>query len=367
MTRFFKSARLVLPILLFGYGIAANLAVLTGPPTPLRWPEQDLLAGGLTRDFEETYKSTLPHFTPAFGWIGAARYLGLNEARSGAVAGHSGWLFTAEEARALPDAGTVQAAVDNIADVRATLARQGTDLVLVPLPAKIDITSAFAPDPAMAAAMAALHAQFVTRSRQAGIATIDPRPALLAQNTDAFFATDTHWTRLGALVTAQTVAKDLPQGPLIYATGPPSQKTLTGDLIRYVTTDDMAPRIGLKSETVTIAPLTTTGPAADIFATAAADIVLIGTSYSANADWGFADALMQSLGRDVVNLASAGQGPFAPMQSYLASPEARDTPATLVIWEFPVRYLTDPALWSAPDPGPTFATELDAERPDDNG
>jgi alginate O-acetyltransferase complex protein AlgJ len=367
MTRLFQSVRCVLPILLFGYGIAANLAVMSGPPTPLRWPTQDLLAGGLTREFEEIYKSTLPHFTPAFGWIGAARYLGLNEVRRGAVAGQAGWLFTAEEARALPDEAAVQAAVDRIAAVRAKLARLGTDLVLVPLPAKIDIAAAFAPDQAMATDMAALHARFVARSRQSGITTIDPRPTLLAQGAQAFLATDTHWTPLGARVTARTVAKDLPQGPLIYATGPPSRKILTGDLIRYVTTDDLAPQIGLMSETVIIAPLTATGPAVDIFATAPADIVLIGTSYSANADWGFADALMQSLGRDVINLASSGQGPLVPMQSYLDSPEARDTPAKLVIWEVPVRYLTDPAIWRAPDPIPTLATELHGERQGENG
>ena len=38
------------------------------------------------------------------------------------------------------------------------------------------------------------------------------------------------------------------------------------------------------------------------------------------------------------------------MLDYLASDEVRDAPPALVIWEFPVRYLTDPTIWG--DAGP---------------
>jgi alginate O-acetyltransferase complex protein AlgJ len=33
---------------------------------------------------------------------------------------------------------------------------------------------------------------------------------------------------------------------------------------------------------------------------------------------------------------------------YIASDTFRDTPPKVVIWEFPLRYLTDPALWTNP-------------------
>lgn len=350
MVSLFKSARLVLPILLFGYGIAANLTVLTGPPTPLSVPHSDLLAGGMTRDFERLYKSTLPHFAPSFGLIGAARYSLLGEARSGAVVGRDGWLFTNEETRPLPTSAQMDAAVMQIKAVQAALQAQGVQLVLLPLPGKIDVERAHTPNLSLSAAMETLDVDFLTRLRASGIEAIDPRAALLAQGGKAFFATDTHWTRAGALATADVVAANLPHGPLTFTDGTSIEKPLTGDLIRYVTEDSLAPLIGLAPEKVTLTKVTANQAADDIFNAAPIDIVLIGTSYSANTDWGFADALTQALGREVENLAAVGLGPVAPMQTYLAGAELRDTPAQLVIWEFPVRYLTDPKLWPKVDP-----------------
>lgn len=345
MDPLFKTARLVLPLLLFGYGVAANISVLTGPPTPLRLPHAALLAGGLTRDFERDYKGTLPHFAASFGLIGAARYAVLGEARHGAVVGRDGWLFTNEETRPLPSAPQMQMAVDHIKAVQEELAAQGVDLLLLPLPAKIDIAARHAPDPALSAAMAALDADFLARLQAAGVKALDARPALMAQGDSAFFATDTHWTRLGAAVTAGVVAENLPHGPLTFTRSSAIEKPLTGDLIRFVTEDAIAPLIGLPPEKVTLTHIAAEGPPADIFNAAPLDIVLIGTSYSANADWGFADALSQALGREVENLAAVGLGPVVPMQAYLAGAEFHDTPAKLVLWEFPVRYLTDPTLW----------------------
>lgn len=345
MVPLFQAARLVLPLLLFGYGLAANLTVLTGPATALSVPHTDLLAGGLTRDFERLYKSTLPHFAPSFGLIGAARYALLHEARSGAVVGQDGWLFTSEETRASPTSDQMTVAVTRIKAVQARLATQGVKLILLPLPAKIDVARNHSPDLALSAAMAALDADFLTRLQDAGIAAIDPRAALMGQGDSAFFATDTHWTRAGAAVTAGVVAAQMPHGSLTFTIGAPVEKPLTGDLIRYVTEDSLAPAIGLPHETVMLTQIVAADAPTDIFNAAPIDIVLIGTSYSANTDWGFADALTQSLGREVENLAAVGLGPVVPMQTYLTGAEFHDTPAQVVIWEFPVRYLTDPKLW----------------------
>lgn len=354
MRPFFQAVRLILPVLLFGYGIAANVAVLTGPPTTLTLPRHDLLAGGLTRDFEHQYKTTLPHFSASFGWIGALRYAVLGEARSGAVVGRDGWLFTAEEARALPSVDARRALLDQIQNVQTRLAAQGTDLAILVLPAKIDIENAQSPDPVLSANMAALYADFLTDLRGAGILAIDPRPAMIGQETPVFFATDTHWTPFGAGLAAQAVGKDLPQGALIFSTQKARVKPLTGDLIRFVTQDRLAPMIGLLPEEITLSTLIAATAPADIFGAAPTDIVLIGTSYSANLDWGFADSLSRALGREVENHAVMGLGPVRPMLTYLQSKDFQTNPAKLVIWEFPIRYLADP--WpsdSAPaaDPG----------------
>ena len=97
----------------------------------------------------------------------------------------------------------------------------------------------------------------------------------------------------------------------------------------------------------------------DLAGIAVISAVLVGISYSANPDWGFADALMLALGRDVVSVAEQGRGPLAPMQDYLASGDFAAAPPAVVIWEIPVRYLTDPALWKGTDhPAPGIASSL---------
>lgn len=355
MRPIFQAARLVLPILLFGYGLIANFAVLTGPATPISLPRTDLLAGGLTRDFEAQYKTTLPHFTPAFGVIGAMRYALLGEARDGAVVGRDGWLFTSEETRALPKANALNATITQIQTIKTRLAAQGTDLVVLPLPAKIDVESAHFSDAALPANMALLYADFRIGLQMAGIVAIDPRAMMMGQKQPVFFATDTHWTPFGAGLAAKVVGENLPHGPLIYTSTLTNAKPLTGDLIRFVTQDRIAPMIGLLPEEVTMNTLSSSAAPTDIFDAAPTDIVLIGTSYSANTDWGFADTLTRILGREVENHAVMGLGPVHPMVTYLQSDEFKTAPARLVIWEFPVRYLTDPTLWSSDAFGPPSA------------
>lgn len=351
MRAFFQAVRLILPVLLFGYGIAANVVVLTGPPTALTLPRQDLLAGGLTHDFERQYKTTLPHFSPSFGWIGALRYAVLGEARAGAVVGQAGWLFTTEETRALPNMDARRAFIAHIQGVKARLAAQGTDLAILVLPAKIDIDSAQAPNAALSANMAGLHADFLADLRGAGVLAIDPRPAMMEQEKPVFFATDTHWTPYGAGVAAQAVGQVLPHGALHFVSQDRGFKPLTGDLIRFVTQDRLAPMIGLLPEQIPLSTLTATALPTDIFDAAPTDIVLIGTSYSANLDWGFADALSRVLGREVENHAALGLGPVRPMLTYLSSDDFRTNPAQLVIWEFPIRYLADPWPSAPQTPG----------------
>ncbi|MEN8821030.1 MAG: hypothetical protein ABF271_07985, partial [Abyssibacter sp.] len=66
------------------------------------------------------------------------------------------------------------------------------------------------------------------------------------------------------------------------------------------------------------------------------------TSYSADPLWHFTGALQQALGRDVVNFAEAGQGPFKPMARLLAGDDLQAAHPRLVIWEVPERYLVQP-------------------------
>ena len=168
-----------------------------------------------------------------------------------------------------------------------------------------------------------------------------------------FVTTDTHWTVTGASAVAQALAATgtIAPGNAGYAPQRAAPVQRTGDLVRFVTTDRLAPMVGLGP--VTIAPLTATAPPAaagtvalDIFGGGGGGgggVDLVGTSYSANADWSFVPALQLALDRDVINHAQEGRGPFAPMEDYLRALDPLAAPEA-VIWEIPVRYLTDPAL-----------------------
>jgi alginate O-acetyltransferase complex protein AlgJ len=355
MTIILRAAHLAVPTLFFGYGIFANLALLTGPQIVVDLPEDGLLSGGLTRDLDHLYKKDLPHMGLSFGLIGAARYALLGEARQGAVVGQDGWLFSGEEVRPVPDDTALAGIVQTVLGVRAQLLLAGTDLVVVPLPAKIDIYRDIGPDSSFGAALEGLYAGFSGQLSGVGVAVVDARTPLLDPAEAVFFATDTHWTPLGASLVAAAVAASgtVATGPITYDRATGTATWLTGDLVSFVTTPDLAPRIGLPPETVTPFVQTPAGAASDIFGATGTDIVLVGTSYSANPDWGFADALMAALGRDVVSVAEQGLGPLQPMQDFLVSADFRDAPPAVVIWEIPIRYLTDPAIWpdaTAPEP-----------------
>lgn len=347
MNLILNAARLSLPTLFFGYAILANLSLLTDPLPEVVLEEGGLLSGGLTRDLDGVYKKLLPHIEPSFGLVGATRFVVLNEARQGVLVGSQGWLFSTEEARPAPSDADLSAIADLIQDIAIQLLHNGTHLVVVPLPAKIDIARVHSPEPAFGATLAGLHQRFSAKVAARGVTVVNAREQLVSAGAQAFFATDTHWTPKGADIVATAVAQSgtVVHGSLTYDRKDGLPKTLTGDLVAFVTTAAMAPSIGLAAEEVLPVVQTPRGPDLDVFGDAAADIVLVGTSYSANPDWGFADSLMRALGRDVVSVAEQGQGPLEPMRDYLASADFRTAPPSVVIWEIPVRYLTDPALW----------------------
>jgi alginate O-acetyltransferase complex protein AlgJ len=355
MTIFLQAARLALPTLIFGYAIFANLSLIAGPRPVLVLADSGLLSGGLTRDFDGLYKKSLPHMGVSFGLIGAARYALLGEARQGAIVGQDGWLFSAEEVRPVPPDAQLAGIVGTVRGIRAQLRLGGTDLVVIPLPAKIDIYRTIGPDPVFGQALAGLYARFVSDLAAQGVPVVDARSALLNPHEPVFFATDTHWTPHGADLVAAAIAASgtIAPGQLAYDRTTAAPRALAGDLVSFVTTTTMAQRVGLPPESITPVVQTPVDGGSDIFGALTTDIVLVGTSYSANPDWGFADALMVALGRDVVSVAQQGLGPLQPMQDYLASTDYRDAPPAVVIWEIPVRYLTDPAIWpegAVPDP-----------------
>ena len=346
-----KALKLTIPAAFFGYAAFANYSLLTSDVEGPKWA--GLWSGEVTQEIDTIYRANLPHRDPAVGIIGAVRYIALGEGRDGVVVGRDGWLFSDEEYRPLATAPHgLDKTVGYIASVRETLRAVGAELVLVPLPAKLDMERAQAGDDAPSKRIEQDYAAFLRALDGAGVETVDTRP-VLSQRPDPFFRTDTHWTPAAARDVAEAVANSgrVAIGEASFDVVPGPAVSFTGDLVSFVTSDSLAPFVGLRPEHVTpyvAEAVAETGAdgGMDIFGGGASGAyALVGTSYSANPNWSFAEALKLSLAQDVLNYAEEGQGPVAPMAAFLSRlASGTEEVPPVVIWEFPVRYLTDPAL-----------------------
>ena len=352
---------LLLPTTFFGYALYANSALLMNAASPEAQASEakDLslsyvIDGEATRDLDTLYKNELPHRAASVGLFGNARYALLGAGRKGVIVGEDGWFFSAEEFKNVSSAD-IAAAVDRIAEVQRDLDARGIRLVLAPLPAKSDIYAEEVPSLVRGPAMAEAYNAFAAALKDRGIVTADTRPALLAAKPfgEVFLKSDTHWSPSGAKATAEAVQTSLQ----VAGIGLPSESvtaqwqtpvSLWGDLTKFVTSPDYAPTVGLTQESVPIYRTTVNAAAegADIFGDeTAVPVMLVGTSYSANENWSFADFLRQSLRADVVNVAKEGLGPGVPMMDLLAGAALDETTPTVVVWEFPIRYLGTKTLW----------------------
>jgi alginate O-acetyltransferase complex protein AlgJ len=347
--------KLVLPGVFFGYALWVSGSFLVDASQyhqELPGAVDSLIVGDFTAKLEDIYKDRLPYRSTSTDLIGAARYLVFGEGRKGVVVGSGGWLFSDEEYRTASDEQkSLGEATDMIAQVRDRLAEQGTDLLVLPLPAKADIYREYAAYPSLSNHMAERYAQFRKALGDRDIKTVDARKALLEGKVEGqmFLKGDTHWSPAGAAAVASATAEMVGSLGSAASVALSEGETLPveGDLTKFIVSPQYASLVSLAPEQVTVLQASTTAStetsALDIFGGQTIDVALVGTSYSANENWSFGPSLMAAMGTDVVNFAEEGHGPFLPMAKYLKSDLATQTPPKLVIWEFPVRYLTDPA------------------------
>jgi len=365
-----RLSRLILPVAFFGYGAFANLSLLLGDGNELTKVEGSVIQGELSADLGQLYTREMPHRKPALAWLGAGRYLLAGEGREGVIVGRDGWLFTDEEMVAASDED-VAFMVGEALDAQARLDRIGARLVVAPLPAKLDIYRDHSADPRAAAAMQAQYERFVMALAAAGVPTVDTRPALLAAaGTQVFLTRDTHWTPAGASAVAGAIADSglVPMGDTVFSARTGAAVMVPGDLVSFVTTEALAPEIGLGPEKIVPYVAEAADASGGIFAadTPVISTILVGTSYSADPRWSFAPALSLALGSDVLNLAEKGQGPVRPLRAMLADPTLAVSPPDTVIWEVPVRYLADPQVGPS-DPAPEAAGEATVAVTDTDG
>lgn len=313
--------------------------------------------GAFTREFESHYDAVFPVRTLGISTWAAISYLLFREGKPGVVVGDDGWLYSAEEFALKPGAeAQVEAHLAQVAQVRERLAARGTALVLALVPAKARVY----PEHAGARRPAALHGALYARTLDTALAAEIPAPDLLAAMSackarePVFLRTDTHWTPAGAQCVARAVAAAAGEAGVRRAGEPAAFRTTRaapaphrGDLLKFLPLDPWFDGLLPPADTLAVPrtePVAASGPGSspgqDLLADAPApEVVLVGTSYSANPLWNFTGALQEAFGEDVVSYATPAHGPFLPMLEYLDSADFAGRAPRLVIWEMPERYL----------------------------
>lgn len=347
----------------FGAGIVAlalaSVAQLSPQPAS---GDPGLTDGSRARAFESHYDAAFPARTLGVNVWGAIEYLVFREGRPGVVVGHDDWLYTSEEFTAPPGApARVEARLDQVAEARDALARQGTALVVALVPTKARVYPEHLPSRHPDPLHAQLYDRLLASMRAQGIAAPDLLQALqqCKARMRVFLRTDTHWTPEGADCAARAIGAEVSRArlrlpPVAFKTTQGAEEPHAGDLVKFLALSPWFERLQPPAETIRRShTLPRNGGADDLLGDAPAPrVLLIGTSYSANPRWNFVGSLQEALRADVGSLAVEGAGPFAPMAEFLGS--AKSDPPRLVIWELPERYfpMTDATVTqSLLDPG----------------
>lgn len=281
---------------------------------------------------------------PAIDVMGALKFAVFGDAARGAIVGEDGWIFTSEELEETPafDANIAMAAA-KVARVARDLAAQGVEVLPVIVPDKAEIYEDFL-GVRRTERIRMRRVTFLDQLRAEGVAALDAAPLLMSAKTEAqvFQKDDTHWSPAGSQVVARAVATRLALHALASATvvtQAAPDVPFDGDLLAFVRTGVFRQWVGPSQQMIT--PYSTKVVAeGGLFGDPQVDVVLVGTSFSAKPEWHFEGFLKQALQADLINFAQSGQGPFAPMEAFLASDLLNSTPPKVVIWEIPARYVS---------------------------
>ncbi len=323
---------------------------------------QSLLSGELARDFEEQYDEGFSLQQIGLNVWTAFQYVIFNEAKKGLLIGTNGWFFSTEEF--IAPAGGEQALKNNIefiAQASRQLTRRGVGLMVVLIPSKARVVEAQTGSHQPTKIHREMYSQVIKTLQKKHILTVDGFRAMRAhsQPKSLYLKTDTHWTPQGAKIIASSSAalfyQNLPQLSLSqqkFNTETIGEESLEGDLLRFLPLAPLFEKLMPAAETI---ELTQTYSANNDFLFAnepieepelfedelatLPEVVLLGTSFSADRRWNFDGALKQALAVDVENLAEQGQGPIMPMANFLNDYLPTADNLKLVIWEIPERYL----------------------------
>jgi alginate O-acetyltransferase complex protein AlgJ len=317
------------------------------PQTSKEW-----FNGSFGAKFDRMFKDEFPLKTFSVTAMNALSYQVFGEARKGAVIGKDGWIFSDEEFVWPSDAEkNVSDHLAFIASTAKILEAKGAKLVIAFIPQKASIYPEHLGAVRFPLGQQQLYASvFEVVSKNPGIVLADVHAALVnaKEKSDVFLQTDTHWTVDGATAVAASVTMVFPKLPAsansLFTRSELPKVNHVGDLLKFVNLGTWEFLLPVKSEAITPIKANLANTTVDDFLTdsgAAPErqgIVLVGTSYSANALWSFENELKLQLQQDVVNKAEEGKGFVIPMQNYLKTLDGIRESPEIVIWEVPVRY-----------------------------
>ncbi len=351
-------------LILLGGGLSLSVLNPAFPPDDAaRRSYGSLLTGDWTHEFQQDYELESPVRDLGLEIWGSLRFGLFREGLPGVVVGEHGMLFTAEEFTALPhardEAARVREVAGYVASVAAELERLGAELVVVPLPSKARLYREHLGRYGFPPAAEERYAEFLSSLEATGVDRVGLEEVLAGsrdQGVEVFLRTDTHWTPAGAELAAVAVAEHVSAAGYLEQTPTQSfrmefreEQPHEGDLLNYIPLGPFRGRLQPAPDLIRRFELHSgPAPGLGLFDTAAVPVVLVGTSYSAGAAWGFDAFLQVELQAEVLNLAEEGRGPFLPMAAYLGSDTLHEAPPQLVIWEIPERYLPHAELPELP-------------------
>lgn len=302
--------------------------------------------GKLLRAFERRYDRNIFLREPSENAWAALQYELFGEGLSGVVLGEDGWLFTNQEYLVPSDlAHNIEDQLAQIERMRDQLRAHGKEVVLLPVPMKVDIYLGHArhvPD----AQVLALHDRFVAGLQARGLSVVPVREAFLAERDaqQLFLRQDTHWTPEGARLAAVTFAAAMPSlhGDASFRSVQTGTKAIDGDLRNYLRLSErQAPWLAEREQIDLYETLSDQDVLDDdaLFGESQESTALVGSSYSKIEDWNFAGFLKENLQSDLITMAVEAKGPLQAMQAFLDSPQLSDDSIGQVIWEYPVRTL----------------------------
>ncbi len=245
--------------------------------------------------------------------------------------------------------------VEQLARLSETLARNGTTLVYANIPSKSQGMPDNLPDDAKEYGYdpkidAAVYDDIISRLTAAGIVAPDLMRALQSaeRGDHPFLGSDFHWTSSGARLAAKAIGEAIRANPA-YADVTPatfaSEPTTTVDafstmrrILQGFCVNALPPVEIMGWKTTRVETGDSGAVALDIFATSgeAAQIVLVGTSFSDSEDNNFAGFLSEYSGLEVINQAITGGNQFGAITSYLTSTDFKDQRPRFLVWENPI-------------------------------